>query len=435
MASSLISRRRFFRQGAAAVVSTAAPVFIPSAVLGMGDRPSPGNRITMAMIGVGSMGLRHVHGFLQQPDCHITAICDVDGVRCAEAARVVNEAYGTSGCRMFGDFRELLACPDIDTVCIAVPDHWHGVLSLAAIRVGKDIYGEKPLARTIVEGRAICDAVRRYGCVWETGSWQRSTDNFRFGCELVRNGRIGRLRRVEVCLGTGPTTGIHPVMPVPEHLNYEMWLGPAPWAPYTEMRCHWNFRWIHDYSGGQVTDLGAHHIDIAQWGMGTDDTGPVEVAGVGQFPTEGLWDAAVRYRFECKYANGIEMAVSSEDDFQNGVRFVGDEGWVFVGRGRTATEPARLMRERIGPGEIHLPRPRGNDRDGHRRSFLDCVKHRGRPMTPPEIGHRSVAIAHLANIAMLLGRKIRWNPEREEIVDDASASRMLRPSLRAPWHL
>ena len=437
-----ISRRTFVKGAAATVM---APYFIPSSALGQGNRPSPSNRLTMALIGLGSMGMRHVKGFLQEEDCQIVAVCDVDALRRRDAAQEINAHYGNGDCARYNDFRELLARADIDTLCISVPDHWHASLALAGIRAGKDIYGEKPLALTIAQGRAIVDEVDRYNCIWQTGSWQRSTDHFRFACELVRNERIGRLKRVEVGIGpgfkrAGGTETIYkidpqPVMPVPDGFDYEMWLGPAPAAPYTKKRCHWTFRWILDYSGGQVTDWGAHHIDIAHWGMNCDDTGPVEVTGKGVFGADGLWDAAIDYDFECTYDNGLVMRVASNNHCRQGVRFIGAGGWVHVTRGGVTTEPPELRKTRIGPDEIHLPRPAGDHRQGHRRDFLDCVKTRRRTIAPAEIGHRSATVCHLGNIAMILGRRIRWDPKCEQFIDDPAASRMLERAMRSPWRI
>ncbi len=431
-----LSRRTLLKSAAAAV---ALPYFVPASALGAADR------LTMGLIGLGSMGMRHVKGFLLEGDCQIVAVCDVDARRRRDAVKEINGHYKSSDCAQYNDFRELLARADVDTLCIAAPDHWHASLALAGIRAGKDIYGEKPLALTIAQGRAIVDEVDRYNCVWQTGSWQRSTDHFRFACELVRNERIGRLKKVEVGIGPGfKSPGAketvykidpQPVMPVPDGFDYEMWLGPAPAAAYTEKRCHWNFRWILDYSGGQVTDWGAHHIDIAHWGMNCDDTGPVEVVGKGVFPEDGLWNAAVDYDFQCTYDNGLVMRVASNNHCPQGVRFVGADGWVHVTRAQVTTDPVDLRKTKIGPDEIHLARPAGDHRQGHRRDFLDCVKTRKTPITPAEIGQRSATVCHLGNIAMILGRKIRWGPKCERIIDDPPANRMLDHPMRAPWRV
>ncbi len=426
-----ISRRSLLKRTAAAVT---APYILPASVLGSTAQGAPGNRLTLGMIGLGSMGMRHIDGFLQEDGCRMVAVCDVDALRRDEAVAKVNGGYDASGCAQYNDFRELLARKDIDCVCIAVPDHWHSIIGIEAVRAGKDVYGEKPLALTIGEGRDMVREVGRYGCVWQMGSWQRSTAHFRFACELVRNGRIGKLRRVEVGIGEGSTIEPQPVMPVPEGFDYDRWLGPAPQAPYTEQRCHWNFRWILDYSGGQVTDWGAHHIDIAQWGMGTDDTGPIEVEGTGQFPRDGLWNTVVTYRFTCRYENGIDLEVASSNYLTQGVKFIGDEGWVLVTRGGVKTNPNELRLETFGTDEIHLPRPQGDHRQGHRANFLRCVRTREQPITPIAVGHRSITIAHLGNIAMLLGRKVRWDPRREAVIDDAGAARMVRRTMRSPWH-
>jgi predicted dehydrogenase len=437
-----ISRRDFLKSTIPAI---AVPYVVPSVVLGGNNRPAPSNRITIGMIGLGSMGLRHVKGFLQEDDCKIVAVCDVDAGRRKVVVGEINAHYGGDDCSQYNDYRELLARDDIGTLCIAVPDHWHATIAMAGIRASKDIYGEKPLAFTITEGRAIVDEVRRYNCVWQTGSWQRSTEHFRFGCELVRNGRIGKLQRVEVGIGGSYNPGggkpavnriePQPVMPVPDGFDYRMWLGPAPWAAYTKKRCHWNFRWILDYSGGQVTDWGCHHIDIAQWGMNCDDTGPVEVHGRGVFPADGLWNTAVDFDFECIYGNGLVMLVASNNHIPQGVRFIGEAGWIHITRAGLKTNPAELRQIKIGPDEIHLPRPAGDHRQGHRRDFLDCVKTRKATIAPAEVGHRTATVAHLGNIAMIRERKIRWDPKHERIIGDPSSNRMLSRAMRSPWRL
>jgi len=427
-----ISRRAWLRCVAhTAAVVVAAPTIIPASALGKDGRPSPSHRITPGMIGLGSMGLRHVKGFLQEYDCRIIAVCDVDAARRQEALREIRQVYDDDGCAQYNDFRELIARRDVDAVCISLPDHWHAIPVIMAARAGKDIYGEKPLALTVAEGRAMCEAVQQSGCVWQTGSWQRSTWQFRFGAELVRSGRIGKLLRVEVGNPETPTIGPQPPMPVPDGFDYEMWLGPAPWAPYTEKRCHWNFRWIYDYSGGQITDNGAHDIDIAHWGMGCDDTGPVEVEGSGEFPTDGLWDVAIQHHVIARYANGVEMHIGDRSRYPAGVRWIGDRGWVYVNRSGIQTEPKSLLREPFSGGMARNLM----DRQEHRRNFLDAIKTRAECIAPIEIAHRSITVAHLGNIAMRLGRKIRWNPDTEEIMNDPAATRMLSVAYREPWKL
>ncbi|MFP4056346.1 MAG: Gfo/Idh/MocA family protein [Candidatus Brocadiia bacterium] len=419
-----LPRRDFLRR-----VGLAAPALVGAQAAAA---PAPSDRIALGIIGLGSMGLRHVKGFLQDTDCRIVAVCDVDAARRRLAANVVGKHYADRGPAQHRDFRRLLDSQHVDAVVIAVPDHWHAILGIRALRAGKDVYGEKPLALTIAEGRDMVREVRRTARVWQMGSWQRSTRRFRMACELVRNGRIGKLQRVEVGIGIGPTCPPQPPMPVPEGLDYEMWLGPAPWAPYTEKRCHWNFRWILDYSGGQVTDWGAHHVDIAHWGMGADGTGPVAVEGEGTFP-DGLWDAATTYRFRCRYPSGAVMEVASNNFLTQGVRFIGEGGWVHVTRSRLAASSTDILRQRIGPHEIRLASPHEGHRQGHRRNFLHCVRTRQEPVTPIEVGHRSLIPAHLGNIAMRLGRRLRWDPEAERVLDDPEARRLLARPMREPW--
>ncbi|MBT4815344.1 MAG: Gfo/Idh/MocA family oxidoreductase, partial [Lentisphaerae bacterium] len=288
-----MNRRRFL----SAVGIGAAPLVVPGVVLGdEGGRP-PNDRITVGFIGVGNMGMGNLRGFLWSRDCQIVAVCDVDQSRCDKARDTVNKHYAKErasgtyrGCAACSDFREIIARDDIDAVVISTADHWHVLAALAAVRSGKDVYVEKPLSVTIEEGRVLSDAARRYGRVLQMGSQQRSDQRFRFACELVRNGRIGEVKHVKVGLSKGRAMGVAPAMPVPKGFDYDMWLGPAPWAPYTQARCHYNFRFISDYSGGQMLNWGSHHLDIAQWGLGTDRSGPAEVKGRGEYPKDGLFD-------------------------------------------------------------------------------------------------------------------------------------------------
>ncbi len=429
-----ITRRSFLKS---ASIAAAAPAIIPASALGRDGNTAPSERIVMASIGVGGQGMHNTRAFFSMPDVQLVAVCDVDRHHCAAARDTVDEyyaarpSYGERGnCSAYHDFREVLARDDIDAVMIGTPDHWHGAMSVAAARAGKDIYCEKPLANSIPEGRAVVDAVRQYQRVFQTGSHERSRDNARYACELVRNGRIGKLHTIRVQMpvdhGWGET---YPEMPVPDHFDYDFWLGPAREAPYTEMRCHFYFRYILDYSGGEMTDRGAHIIDLGQLGNDTDHTMPISVSGTGKFPTEGLFNTAYEYEFEFEYANGVRLV--GDHSGPRGVRFEGDEGWVFihVHGGNLEAEPTSLLREAITPNEIHLGRSRG-----HHYDFLECVKSRGETKAPAEVGHHSGSMCHMANIAMLLNKKLRWDPQTEQF-DDAAANRMMQPSMRAPWTL
>jgi len=432
------TRRDFLKSASAAAVSVMGlPLFIPSGVLGRSGAVAPGNRITIGCIGVGGMGIGNMHSFLGIPEAHIVAVCDVDAKHRAEARSIVETKTGKKGVAEYNDFRELIARNDLDAVSIATPDHWHALIATAAAKAGLDIYGEKPLGYSIAEGRAIVDAVDRYGIVWQTGSWQRSVRNFRYACELVRNGRIGKVHTVRVGLPSGYSIseqgGNHPA-PVPEGFDYDMWLGPAPSVPYCPNRCHWNFRWISDYSGGQLTDWAGHHCDIAQWGMGTELTSPVEIEGVGNFPKakDGLFDTAKNYRFVCTYKEGFTMIVADHQQQPKGmgIHFEGTDGWIWVDREGIEASPRSLLSSVIGPDEIHLYRS-----DEHHQNFLDCVRSRAETVTPARVAHRSIMIGHLGLIAMKLGRKVYWNPETEQFVNDPEADRLLSRPMRSPWHL
>ena len=446
-------RRRDFLKKTAAVAggASAFPYIVTSSALGNAESVAASNRITMGCVGVGNQGTNDMRGFLGDERVQVVAVCDVNresngywnnavGGR-EPAKRIVEERYGREkasgaykGCAAYEDFREVMAREDIDTVLLALPDHWHSITVIEAAKAGKDIYGEKPLSLTIGQGRAMSDAVRRYGRIFQTGSQQRSDRNFRRACELVRNGRIGKLHTVR-CGLPGGTPDIskqghrNKPEPVPEGFNYDIWLGPAPWAPYCPARCHVNFRWILDYSGGQVTDWGGHHPDCAQWGMGTEDTGPVEIRNAkGEFPRDGLYNTATEYYFECIYDNGVKLIVSNRE--RGGLTFEGTEGKVWANRGRHDAEPKSILDSKIGPDEINLYRS-----SNHFRNFIDCVISRNQPVAPIETAHRSITISHLGNIAMLLGRDLKWDPEKEGFINDDEANRMVWRPMRSPWHL
>ena len=347
----------------------------------------------------------------------------------------MDDVYGGVGCAAYEDFRNVIERDDIDGIYIGTPDHWHAIIAIAAANAGKNIYGQKPLSLSIAEGRAMANAVKRNGVVWQTGSQQRSDSNFHRACELVRNGRIGKLQTVRCGLpgGTpdyGKTAHRTDPEPIPDGFNYDMWLGPAPEDYYCAARVGVNFRWNLNYSGGQLTDWGGHHPDIAQWGMGTELTGPVKIKNPKAIwkTDHPVYNTAIEYYFECEYANGVTMIISNKE--KGGVTFEGSDGWVWADRGRHDASSKEILDSKIEDGEIHLYKS-----DDHVKNFVDSVFSRTETVAPIEIAHRSISIAHLGNIAMILGRDIQWDPDKEKIVNDAGANLLLKRAYRAPWVL
>ena len=377
-------------------------------------------------------------GFLGQPDVQVVSVCDVDAGHMNQARDMVNKKNGNQDCQTFADFRKLLENADIDAVCVATPDHWHALATVAAANAKKDIYCEKPLVNSVAEGRAICNAVTANQRVLQTGSHERSGGNSRYACELVRNGRIGKLQTIRINLPCSDNhhqqvralTVVPPTMPVPSGFDYDFWLGHTPLVPYTERRCHFFWRFILAYGGGEMTDRGAHVIDIAQLGNGSDDTGPVEISASGVQSKTSLYDAFFDYKFENVFANGVRMIGSTDNP--RGLKFEGSDGWIFVEihGGKLSASKPELLKEKIGDKEIQLGRS-----PGHQRNFLDSVKSRQQPVASAEIGHRTASICHLNNIAMKLGRKLKWDPAKEQFAGDDEANRLLAPTMRSPWHL
>jgi len=427
-----IARRSFLKQAVVAgATGLALPYIVRPSALGKAGNAAASERITVGFVGTGGHGRAvNLKNFLGNADSQAVAVCDVDPNNLNIAREMVNKKYGNTDCATYSDFREVLARDDIDAVMISTPDHWHVPISIAAAKAGKDVECEKPTL-TIAEGRVLCDVMKRYGRVFQWSTEDRAVDVYHRMCELVRNGRIGKIHTIRVELPAGPDTPGNPKpMPVPKGFDYDMWLGPAPWAPYTKDRIHWNFRWIHDYSGGMLTDWGAHLLDGAQWGNDTEHTGPVEVEGKGDFWNEGLYNTAKEFKIEYKYANGVRLIVTSGTP---SLRFEGSDGWI-GNRGWRAplqAEPKSILDSVIGPNEIHLYTCKA----GEQRNFLDCVKSRKDCYFPPEIGQRCFTIAHIGNISMLLGRKLRWNPENERFVNDEQANRMLSRAMRSPWRI
>jgi predicted dehydrogenase len=427
-------------------VGTGPTIVKPSALGGgNGNAPPPSERVTVGFIGIGNMGSGHLGNFLSNREVQLLAMCDVREEVRNKTKKQVEDRYADvfdsssySGCGTYLDFQEMLGREDMDAVLIATPEHWHAIMSIEAAKAGKDIYCEKPLSHTIKEARAMVEAVRRYSRVFQTGSQQRSDSNFRLGCEIVRNGRIGKLQSVHVNVGGTSNWAFLPEQPVPPGLDWDRWLGPAPFAPYNAERASGSYsggwRLIRDYSGGMMTDWGAHHFDIAQWGLGMDESGPVEI-----HPPNGKEHKVLTY----VYGNGVpvyhmfgpneaqvRLPFSDSKRKVNGVLFVGDKGWVETNRGYLKTSPESLAREPMGPNEIHLYKS-----SNHVGDWINCIKSRRRPICDVEVGARSITVCHLGNIAYWLNRSIKWDPQKEQIIGDEEANRMLQMPMRGPWRL
>ncbi len=418
------TRRQFLSQSASVATTIfAAPWIIPSSAFGSNER------IVTGHIGVGGQGNSNLGAFLKLASP--AAVCDVDKSHLAKTvARVEKETQKT--CEAAGDYRKLLDRRDIDAIVISTPDHWHALTTIHACQAGKDVYCEKPLSLTILEGRKMVEAARKHERIVQTGSQQRSEACFRQACELVRNGRIGKLERVMVGLPNsnfeGPTV---PDSDPPAELNYDMWLGPAPRRPYNKNRVHYKFRFFWDYSGGQMTNFGAHHIDIAQWGLGMDNSGPVATEGTAKFHPEKWYEVTQACRVTHTYANGVILVVGQgENDCPGGVTFVGSEGSIFVDRGKINSTPEDIVKQPMTSSDERL-----YVSTDHHQNFLDCLKSRKLPICDVEIGHRAATICHLGNIALRLGRRIQWNPATERIVGDDEAAKWVSRPYRAPWAL
>jgi predicted dehydrogenase len=452
------SRRQFLKaagQGiAASAVAIGFPAIVPASVLGAA---SPSNRINIGAIGNGRISRGHdLPGLWKHDAARIMAVCDLDSKRVEDAKTLVNGYYTKqtgkpySGVTGYANYHDLLANTDVDAVVISTPDHWHAIIAIQAVQAGKDVYLQKPASLTIAEGRALSDAVHHSGRIFQIGSQQRSSPQFRYAAELVRNGRIGKLRTVEVGLPGDPSGDLEPDMPVPKNLNYDMWLGSTPVVPYTEKRVHPQTGydrpgWLRceQFGAGMITGWGAHHIDSAHWGMDTEYTGPVEVWGTAEFPTHGLWNVHGDFKTEALYADGVRMIVSGA--FPNGIKFIGTEGWVFVSRGNatvTASDPVAKLKDPealaasdpkiitsvIGPDDIHLPVSAD-----HHGNWLECVKSRQQPIAPVEVAHRACSACLLHHIAMKTKRRLSWDPVRERFKNDDEANAMLSRPQRPPY--
>jgi predicted dehydrogenase len=452
------TRRSFLSSAGKAVAATSAvtgfPAIVPASVFGSA---APGNRINIGAIGVGRISRGHdMPGIGKFDTARLMAVCDLDSRRLEDGKRFVNDLYAAKtgrpydGVTGYRHYLDLLANKDIDAVVISTPDHWHTLIAMAAVEHGKDVYLQKPASLTIAEGRALSNAVHRTGRIFQIGSQQRSSPQFRYAAELVRNGRIGQLKTVEVGLPGDPSGDDEVEMPVPKTLNYEMWLGSTPYVYYTEKRVHPQVGydrpgWLRceQFGAGMITGWGAHHVDSAHWGMDTEHTGPVEIWGSAQFPAKGLWDVHGDFRTYGLYASGVTMVISGE--FPNGIKFIGSEGWIFVSRGNetvTASDPVaklrdsqalsasdpKIIRSVIGPDEIHL-----EESADHHGNWLQAIKTRRQPIAPVEVAHRSCSACLLHHIAMRAKRKLYWDPLKERFKNDDEANALLSRPQRAPY--
>jgi predicted dehydrogenase len=461
--SNNFNRRQFLKTTGAALI---LPAIMPSSVFGGDGTTAPSNRVNLGVIGMGWQGPSNTQSFLAETDCQVVAACDLDANHLQDALNMVNDHYQTKDCKGYHDYRELLARPDIDAVMIAVPDHWHELVATEAARRKKDVYGEKPLAKTIAEQQAIVHAVEKNKIIWQTGSWQRSVSTFHKAAEIVRNGLIGTVTHVEVGLpagfadfsGTGKEaleklsslpdkitelSRVTPGTPAwnllatepPATLDYNTWIGPSKMEPYIAARSHKNWRWNYNTGGGQLMDWIGHHCDIAHWGLGFDNSGPSEIEGHGEFPaTDAIWNTSPKYRIELQYPQNITMTIAGGyDDIKSGVKWIGTEGWVWVDRGGFEASNPEWKKGKSLPEELR--KVKLYESKGHQRNFLDCVKSRQPTITPVETAHHSAIPGHLGLISMRVGRKIYWDVKHEKILHDAEASKLLTRDYRTPWHI
>lgn len=448
------TRRDFLKLSAAATAAIGFPTIVPASVF---SETAPSNRINVGAIGVGRISRGHdLPGIWQFDQARIMAVCDLDANRVEQGKTLINGVYAKKtgkaydGVTGYHDYHELLANKDIDAVVISTPDHQHAIIAVAAVHAKKDVYLQKPASLTIAEGRAMANQVAASGQILQIGSQQRSWKQFHRACELVRNGRIGEVKHVEIGLPGDPSGPDAAAMPVPPNFNYDAWLGSTPEAYYTEIRVHPqnDFSrpgWLRceQFGAGMITGWGAHHVDTAHWGMNTEYTGPVEIWGTAEFPTHGLWNVHGKFLTHAIYANGVTMDISG--DFPNGIKFYGTEGWIFVTRdemvtptdpgGKAAAPPKplvasdpKILDSVIGPNEIHLYE--SSDQHGN---WLECIKSRKAPTAPAEVGHRACSTCLIHHIAMKTKRRLYWDPVKEHFKNDDEANCMLSRPQRAPY--
>jgi predicted dehydrogenase len=429
-----LSRRRFLAGVAAAV---AAPYIVPASARGAAGRPAPSERLAVGSLGMGSRGNDHFNAFLSRGETQVVAVCDVFETKREAARKKAEDRYAAAadkatykGCLATSDFREVLGRADVDAVVIAAPENWHALMAAAAVRAGKDVYCEKALSLTVPEGRALVEAVRRHGRVLQVGTQQRSDRRFRLACELARNGYLGKVHTVKIAVPGGQAVPNAPPKPVPPGLDYEMWLGPAPWTPYNDLKCSFNWYFMRDYCVGWIQSWGVHHIDIALWGAPSLGAATLELEGTAVIPQDGLGNSSTGWNVAALTPEGLRLIFTDDGRMKHGCLFEGDKGWVHVDRGSITSEPASLVKAVMKPDEEHL-----YESNDHHGNFLECIRTRRDPVAPVEAGHAATTLTIVADIATRVGRKVTWDWKAERFVNDEGANRMLRRAMRSPWSL
>jgi len=447
-----LNRRTFIKKTSATAIAASLPTIVPASVFG---KNAPSNRIQVGQIGCGRIARDHdMPGTMQYETAQLVAVCDVDQNRLKDGKKLVDQYYQNKGkkadTKMFDNYQDLIAHKDIDAVLISTPDHWHAKPAIEAALAKKHVYLQKPTSLTVEEGRSLSDIVQKQKITLQVGTQQRSSPQFRYAAELVRNGRIGKLHTVKVGLPGDPSGPVAQTEAVPSALNFDAWLGSTPEIEYSEMLVHPKVGygrpgWLRkeQFGAGMITGWGQHHFDSAAWGMNTEYTGPIRVEAIADFPKNGSWDVHGDFLVKAEYENGITMLTSG--GYPNGIRYEGEEGWIFVTRGAyraTASDPIpvnngvksldasdpTLLESVIGPNEIHLYKS-----DEQHGNWLECIKSGKQPISPVEIGHRACTVCLVSHIAMKLPRQLAWNPEQERFVNDAEANALLSRTQRAPY--
>jgi predicted dehydrogenase len=434
-----VNRRKFLTRSIGVTSAVYGfPLVVPGSALGKDGQVAPSDRVVLGSIGVGSMGRGDMNSLMRARGVQLAAVCDVVGQRRQEAKGIVDSHYGNSDCKVYGDFREVLARDDIDAISITTQDHWHALIAVAAARSGKDMYCQKPLGMTVRECQTIRDTVRRYGRVFQTGTQQRSSPNFRFACELVRNGYLGQLETVEVA-APGPTyqrSYKKPTTPEPrsKEIDFDMYVGPARMRPYNRGLWAWpDWYLIRDYCVGFIVNWGVHHLDIANWGCPALTSEPCELDFTGSYRDDGLTDNINDWQGEFRYASGLRMTYSDTGNpNKQGCVFRGEKGWVHVNREGIWAEPVSLLKVKLRSDDVHLDTGAVGS---HYENFIQCVRSREDPLAPVEAGHQASYLGMIAEISIKLGRGLKWDPQAEEFIGDDQANRLLSAPLRSPWYL